>query len=74
MKAIFIAFLLLASMAFLLSSATLATREIQPIKGDEKGYIKASDPYRFRRRIRGGGRRPPPPPSAVGSDLYRRRR
>ncbi|XP_016194507.1 uncharacterized protein LOC107635530 isoform X2 [Arachis ipaensis] len=53
MKAIYIAFLLLASMPFLLSSTTLAAREVQPIKGDEGGYRRGVRP----------GEAPPPPRS-----------
>ncbi|QHO09494.1 hypothetical protein HN51_067992 [Arachis hypogaea] len=50
MKAIYIAFLLLASMPFLLSSTTLAAREVQPIKGDP--YNRGARP----------GKEPSPPP------------
>ncbi|XP_020977803.1 uncharacterized protein LOC107635530 isoform X5 [Arachis ipaensis] len=79
MKAIYIAFLLLASMPFLLSSTTLAAREVQPIKGDEGGYRRgvrpgeAPPPPRSNHLIgvrpnpygRGGAHHPPPPNHAA---------
>ncbi|XLR63229.1 hypothetical protein S83_013901 [Arachis hypogaea] len=70
MKAIFIAFLLLAFMAFLLSSTTLAAREVQPIKSDEGGYRRG-----YRRGARPGEAPPPPRPNhliGVRPNPYRR--